>query len=50
MSTKPNIKQKNTWLGVALVGFGIYQIVTGNLTEGVASVTAGLGLVVSVGS
>lgn len=47
---KPGIKQKNTWLGIATAGFGIYQIVTGNIEQGIGLITAGLGLIFSFGS
>lgn len=50
LQPKPGIQQKNTWLGLALLGFGIWNIITGNVTDGITSVTAGIGLVFSIGS
>jgi hypothetical protein len=47
---KPSIQQKNTWLGVATLGFGVYTIIVGNITEGIALITSGLGLIFSFGS
>lgn len=47
---KPQIKQKNTWIGVALVGFGVYQCFFVDLTTGVASIVAGIGLIFSLGN
>lgn len=47
---KPGLQQKNTWLGVALLGFGIYNIITGTIPDGITSITAGIGLIFSIGN
>jgi hypothetical protein len=45
MASKPQIKQKTTWTGIALFGWGIYSLIFGNTTEAVTAITAGLGLI-----
>lgn len=46
---KPQIKQKNTWLGLGTFGFGIYSLFTGQIETGITGIIAGLGLFFSHG-
>lgn len=47
--SKPQIKQKNTWLGLGSFGFGLYSLISGDLQTGITGVISGLGLIFSHG-
>ncbi len=40
-----NVKSKTFWSGVAMIGFGVVQVVKGNQVEGIQSILTGLGLI-----
>lgn len=39
------LSKKTTWTGLGMVGFGIYQITTGNVGTGITTMMTGFGLV-----
>lgn len=48
--SKPGIKQKTTWLGVGLLGWGIYNLIFGDQAEAIISIGAGLSSIFSADS
>jgi hypothetical protein len=48
--SKPGLKQKTTWLGVALLGWGVYNLIFGDQAEAVVSIGAGLSSIFSADS
>lgn len=49
ITSKPQIKQKNTWLGLGTFGFGIYSLISGDIDTGITGVISGLGIIFSHG-
>ncbi len=47
--SKPQIRQKNTWLGLGSFGFGVYSLISGDFQTGITGVISGLGLIFSHG-